>query len=700
MDPHRSPDQRADLVLALMTLDEKVAMTHAISDSTHSREVPPIDRLCIPALLLNNGSAGVGSGGVVQPQATALPAPLDAAASFDPAIARAYGTVEGRETRAVGRNDMEGPDINIARTPLNGRTFEAYGEDPYLAGQIAVGNVEGIQSQGVIATPKHFLANNQEVDRTTIDEIIDDRTVHEIYLPAFEAAVKQGHAGSVMCAKNQVNDSFSCEQQALTQGVLKDDWGFGGFVVSDFSSCHDTVRCAAGGMDLELPSATFYGDALKAAVQSGQVSMESLDDHVHRVLATMFRFGLFDRVATTTPIDAARDGATARVAAEAGTVLLKNSGGVLPLQTNRSVALIGPGAAKAVTGGGGSPGVAPLYSVSPLDAISRRGVTVNYAQGMGPVDLGPQPALPADTVTAEDGEHGLTARYYANTTWSGDPALTRTEPNVDMDPSGGIPAPGLPPNGWSIRWTGTFTAPVTGDYTFHLTNHARAGLYLDGARIINNGGGFPGTTQSATVHLDSGSQHPIRVDWAKPDGQAMIELAWTPPDGTPNMGIEQAVQAAQKSDVAVVFASNKDTEGIDRTDLGLPGSPGRIDQRGGRRQSPNRRRARHRWPGAHAVAEPGGRRSRGVVPGRGGRQCRGRRAVRRYRPVRTAADHVPEQPRRHPGEHARAVPGRERGGHVLGGPRRRLSALRRERHRADVPVRIWPFLHDVPARPP
>jgi beta-glucosidase len=252
MDPSRAPDDRANLVLAQMTLDEKVAMSHAISNSAHMREVPAIPRLCIPALLLNNGSAGVGSGGPVQPNSTALPAPLGLAASFDPSIARAYGTVEGRETRAVGRNDMEGPDINIARTPLNGRTFEAYGEDPYLAGQIAVGNVAGIQSQGVIATPKHYLANNQETDRTTINEIIDDRTVHEIYLPAFEAAVKQGHAGSVMCAKNQVNDSFSCEHQALTQGVLKDDWGFGGFVVSDFSSCHNTVRCASGGMDLEL----------------------------------------------------------------------------------------------------------------------------------------------------------------------------------------------------------------------------------------------------------------------------------------------------------------------------------------------------------------------------------------------------------------------------------------------------------------
>jgi beta-glucosidase len=572
MNPHRSPDQRADLVLAQMTIDEKVSMTHALSDDTHSRETAAIPRLCVPQLLLNNGPAGVGSGGIVQPNTTALPAPLGLAASFDPSTARAYGAVEGRETRATGRNDMEGPNVNIARTPLNGRTFEAYGEDPYLAGQIAAGNIQGIQSQGVIGTVKHYIANNQEVDRDSVNELIDNRTEHEIYLPAFNTAVTQGGSGSVMCAKNLVNGVHECEDQALQQDVLKDDWGFDGFTVSDFDSCHDTVGCATGGLDLELPDATFYGDALKAAVLAGTVSMAQLDDHVRRVLATMFRFGLFDRPqGTVTPIEVARDGATARAAEEAGTVLLKNSHGVLPLQTDRSVAVIGPSAATAMTNGGGSAGVAPLYAVSPLDAISRRGVHVNYAQGMGPVDLGPQSALPTDTVTAENGAPGWTARYYANTTWTGEPALTRVEANVEQDPSGGYPAPGLPPNGWSVRWTATFTAPVTGDYTFSLTNHARAGLYLDGNQVINSGGGFPGTTKSGTVHLDGGTQHAIRVDWAKPTGQAMIELAWTPPADTPNIGIQQAVAAAKKSDVAVVFASNKDTEAIDRTGLSLPG---------------------------------------------------------------------------------------------------------------------------------
>jgi beta-glucosidase len=579
MDRHLPADRRADLLLPQLTVDEKISLLHSISDSAHARETLPVPRLCIPALRLNNGPAGVGSSGVVQVQSTALPAPLGQAASFDPAVARAYGAVEGRETWATGRNLMEGPNLNIARTPLNGRTFEAFGEDPFLAGQIAAANIRGIQSEGVIANAKHYLANNQEIDRDTIDEHIDDRTLHEIYLPGFEAAVKQGRTGSVMCAKNKVNGSYACEHQALLNGVLKGDWGFDGFVVSDFSSCHNTVRCATNGMDFELPDGTFFGAALKAAVESGQVRMTDLDDHAHRVLHTMFQFGLFDRPHPTTPIDVARDGAVARTAAEAGTVLLKNTGRVLPLdpRRDRSIALIGPAAGTAMTGGGGSVGVAPLYKVSPLEAVTRRvagHATINYAAGMGPVDLGPQPALPAYAVTPEGaapGQHGLTARYYANTTWSGEPALTRTEQWVDMDPSGGIPAPGLPTNGWSIRWTGTFTAPVDGDFTFHLTNHARATLFLDGATVINNPGGFPGLTRSATVHLTAGQPHPIRVDFAKPGGQAMIELAWTPPAGTPNAEITEAAQAAARSDVAVVFASTKDTEDIDRTDLTLPG---------------------------------------------------------------------------------------------------------------------------------
>jgi beta-glucosidase len=387
MDRTKSPDERASLVEAQMTLDEKIQEMGSLRDATHSRETPPIPRLCIPALRLNNGSAGVSTGGPVQFPATALPAPIALAATWDPGQAYRYGVVEGRETVDQGRNLLEGPDINIARVPVNGRTFEAYGEDPFLASQIVVGDVRGIQSEGVIANTKHYAANNQETARSTINELIDERTLHEIYLPAFEAAVKQGHSGSIMCAKNQVNNEFSCQNRELLTDILKGAWGFNGFVVSDFNSCHDTVKCANNGMEFELPVANFFSNAaLKAALAAGTVTQATVDEHVHRILATMIRFGIFDRPQTTTPIDAARGGAVSRDIAEKGAVLLKNDANTLPLNASalHSVAVIGPFAGAAMTGGGGSSHVLPLYTVAPVDGIRNRvgaGVTVAFDDG-------------------------------------------------------------------------------------------------------------------------------------------------------------------------------------------------------------------------------------------------------------------------------------------------------------------------------
>jgi beta-glucosidase len=576
MDRRLGPDRRADLLLAQMTLDEKLAEMHTISDSTHSREVPANPRLCIPALLMNNGPAGVSSGGPVMLPSTALPAPIGQAATFDPEAARQYGTVEGRETTDHGRNQMEGPNVNIARVPLNGRTFEAFGEDPYLAGQIAAGNIRGIQSQGVIATVKHYAANNQEINRDTIDELIDQRTLHEIYLPAFQTAVQDGHTGSVMCAKNLVNDVHACQSAPLLNDILKASFGFNGYVISDFTSCHSTLECANNGLDVELPSATFYGDALKQAVLAGQVSVATIDEHVHRILTTMLRFGLFDRPQAATPINAAADGAVARRLAEQATVLLKNDGNILPLDADRpgSLAVIGPGAGTAVTGGSGSPDVAPLYTVSPLAAITARAgrkVSVSYAEGMPPVNLGPQPAIPGYALApagAAPGTQGLTASYYPNTTWTGTPAATRVEPWIDTNYHLVPPIAGLPANGWSVRWTGSLVAPVTGDYTLNLTSRGSASLYLDGTRLIRGSGGFPASTASATVHLDAGVPRQLQVDYA---GGSTIELGWTAPAGADDPEIAQAVAAARAAKVAVVFVGDLEAEGVDRPGLQLPG---------------------------------------------------------------------------------------------------------------------------------
>ncbi|MFL5911671.1 MAG: glycoside hydrolase family 3 C-terminal domain-containing protein [Gaiellaceae bacterium] len=385
---YESPEQRAAKLVAQMTLDEKISQVHTTGKGAGgiSRLVPGIPRLGIPDFLISNGPAGVGTGAVSQqPNATALPAPVALAAGFDTDLARRYGVVEGKETGDVGHSLIEAPDVNMVRVYRNGRAFENYGEDPYLAGQLATANIKGIQSQGVLAEVKHYTANDQETARKTIQEQIDDRTLHEIHLPAFEDAVKRGHVASVMCAYPAVNGQFMCENKHLLGDVLRGQWGFGGFVQSDASATHTAAGSADAGQDLELRDNGPYDDELKQAVLDGKVSMAQLDTMIIRRLAIEIRAGLFDHPRTITPIDAAAGGAVARDIAEQTAVLLKNDR-ALPLDAGklRSIAVVGPYAKTVHPGGGGSSHVNPLYTVSPVDAITKRagaGVTVQSADG-------------------------------------------------------------------------------------------------------------------------------------------------------------------------------------------------------------------------------------------------------------------------------------------------------------------------------
>jgi beta-glucosidase len=385
----QSPEERAATLVAQMTLDEKISQVHTTGNGAGGvpRLVPGIPRLGIPDLAITNGPAGVGTGSVpTQPSATALPAPVALAATFDTELARQYGVVQGRETANVGHNLLEAPDVNIVRVPQSGRAFENYGEDPHLAGQVAVANIDGIQSQGVMAEVKHYAANDQETNRRSINEVIDDRTLHEIHLPAFEDAVTRGNVATVMCAYNAVNGEFMCENKRLLTDVLRGQWGFRGFVQSDASATHTAVGSAEAGQDLELRDNGPYDEELRQAVLDGRVSTQALDAMIVRRLATEIRFGLFDHPPTPSPIDAAAGGAVARTVAEQGTVLLKNAGGALPLAADalHSVAVIGPFAQAVHPGGGGSSRVRPLYTVSPVDGIQRRvgpGVSVTSSDG-------------------------------------------------------------------------------------------------------------------------------------------------------------------------------------------------------------------------------------------------------------------------------------------------------------------------------
>ena len=363
----QSIEQRVDALIEKMTLEEKIQMLHGARRRGYIGYVPGIPRLGIPELALTDGPAGVRHG-----PGTAFPAPVALAATWDRALAQQYGAALGAETKAKGQNVLLGPMVNIVRVPEGGRNFETFGEDPYLIAQMAAAEIRGIQSQDVLAQVKHYAANNQEKERHTVSAEVDERTLREIYLPAFEAAVKDAMVGSVMAAYNKVNAVYASENAHLLKDILKGEWGFEGFVVSDWGATHSTVEAANNGLDIEMPGGDFFGDKLLAAVKEGKVSQSTLDDKVRRILRIMMRFGLFERPAKPGSIDYAAQAQVARRVAQAGVVLLKNEGNLLPLDLTRlrSIAVIGAYADRATTGGGGSARILPFNSVSPLGALA------------------------------------------------------------------------------------------------------------------------------------------------------------------------------------------------------------------------------------------------------------------------------------------------------------------------------------------
>jgi beta-glucosidase len=371
-----SVEERVSMVLAQMTLDERIAMVHGAFHGAYSGYVPANARLCIPALKLLDGPAGVAKGhtGVTQ-----LPAPVAAAATWDRLAMHLYGAVIGTEEKGKGANVVLGPSADIVRDPRWGRAFENYGEDPYLSARMAVAHIRGLQNQGVMAQLKHWALYNQEAFRNTAQSnaVVDERTRHEIYFPPFEVALRDAQPASVMCAYSAVDRVFSCENPQLLTNVLKGRFRFPGFVTADWFGTHSTVASANAGLDLEMPNDTYFGAALRSAVQSGSVPGSRLEDMVRRILRQQFRFGLFDRPPTGDPaatVTTPAHAAIARSTAGQGTVLLKNAGGLLPLSTAglRSMALSGVGATVPKTAGFGSTAVRAPYVVRPVDAIAAR----------------------------------------------------------------------------------------------------------------------------------------------------------------------------------------------------------------------------------------------------------------------------------------------------------------------------------------
>ncbi len=374
MNTSLSPDERANLVLKEMTLDEKIQLMHGQGMPGWSRPMPRtylgnqgagfvlgIPRLGIPQIEMSDAAYGVRMSAQNGRYSTALPSNIASAASWDPEAACDYGALIGRELRAQGYNMTLGGGVNLTREPRNGRTFEYQGEDPLLAGTLVGNRIKCEQAQHVIGDIKHYVMNDQENGRDEVDVIISKRAMQETDLLAFHIGIDIGDPGAVMCSYNAINGDYACQNKYTLTDVLKKDWAFKGFVLSDWGGTHSTVKASAAGLDNEQPMDDFYGEKLKQAVEAGKVPMPQLDDHVQRILRSMFLAGLFDFPTQKSVVDVEGGFATARRIAEQSIVLLKNKGGVLPIDrsTVHSIAIIGPHADTGMISGGGSAQVDP-----------------------------------------------------------------------------------------------------------------------------------------------------------------------------------------------------------------------------------------------------------------------------------------------------------------------------------------------------
>jgi beta-glucosidase len=421
MNTSLSADERADLVLKEMTVDEKVALLHGVGMPTDDPVTPEnapsnrgvgyavgVPRLGIPGIDMSDAAYGVRSSGVNGRYSTALPANIAAAASWDPDAAYEYGALIGRELRAQGFNMSLGGGTNLTRDPRNGRTFEYLGEDPVLAGTLVAKLIEGTQSAHVIGDIKHYALNDQESGRNSVNITISKRAARESDLLAFEIGVAKGQPAAVMCSYNRVNGDFACENKYLLTDVLKKDWKFPGFVVSDWGGTHSTEKASAAGLDNEQPGSFFFSAKFKAAVDAGTISTTELDEHVHRILRSMFAVGVVDYPRQRSVIDPFAGFETARKIEESGIVLLKNEHATLPLNPARlhTVAVIGSHSDVGMISGGGSAQVDPIggsailpagkgathwmqeiwFPTSPLKAIQARAprATVKYDPGTDP----------------------------------------------------------------------------------------------------------------------------------------------------------------------------------------------------------------------------------------------------------------------------------------------------------------------------
>jgi len=572
-------DDLIEPLLAELDLDEKVSLL----TGQDFWSLPAIPRIGLRSLIMSDGPIGVrGTGWAPEDPSIALPSPTALAAAWDPVLARRAGRVLGQESRRKGVHVLLGPTVNLQRTPLGGRHFECYSEDPLLSGEIAVGFVTGVQEHGVATTVKHLVGNDFETDRMTVDVRISERALREVYLAPFERVVAAGGWG-VMSAYNAVNGLSMATNGPLQSGVLKQDWGFDGVVVSDWRAARDTVGAALGGLDVAMPALENpWGARLVAAVQRGEVGESEIDDKVRRVLRLAARVGILDGAPPTlAPRPAGLDGgAVAHEIAARSMVLVRNRDYTLPLEASAltKVAVIGALAVDARVLGGGSAQVTPPHAVSPLDGLSRAlsGVDVDYAVGADP-----RPFLPAAR-----GPEWTDIRLTLFGTADG-PGHSVALGQTAVRWIGGLPGNLAPESVSGLALTATFTPEQDGEHTFAVSGFGSFDLMVGRERLYVGalhpaGAGRAELLLSPREHraiVSLAAGVPVRVvltQTIKPGLAHTVSatLGHRPPGPDADGLIAEAVALAAESDVAVVVVGTTEqveSEGFDRTSLALPG---------------------------------------------------------------------------------------------------------------------------------
>ncbi len=564
--------ERIDKLVDEMTLDEKVSLVAGI-DLWHT---PGIELLGVPALKVTDGPSGArGEQWSGRPSAN-FPCGTALGATWSTDLVHEVGQRLGVEAVRKGAHALLAPTVNIHRHPLAGRNFECYSEDPFLSARMAVAYITGVQSQHVACTVKHFVANDSEFERMSISSEVDERTLREISLVPFEAAVTEAHTWALMTAYNRVNGAYCSEHDELI-AMLRDEWGFDGVVMSDWYGTHSTAPAANAGLDLEMPGPPqWFGPQLADAVRTGDVTETAVDDKVRRILTLIERTGRFDDLAPPAEecVDDPIDRAIARRAARESFVLLQHRGGVLPLRDDvNTLALIGPNAAATIIQGGGSARVTPHPPVSPVAGLHARYPNLEIAHERGCNSFKRTPVLD-EQLLAEP----LHVEYFAGRERDGDPVYTDASGRGLFTYIGPV-GHGVPDE-FSLRITGRVVMPEDGDWTFTLVQVGRARLYLDGALVVDNWNptgrsdafmGYGSAEVSGAVALREGDEHELTVEFLPARGLGGLEIGCRPP-APPDL-MDRAVALARRADavVCIVGTDNDwETEGHDRASMALP----------------------------------------------------------------------------------------------------------------------------------